>query len=364
MDKTILIIEDEDDIRNDLARALNLSGFNTLIAENGRVGVEVANKYKPDLIISDIMMPELDGFGVLDELQKDPSTNTIPFIFLTARTARDDVRGGMDLGADDYITKPFDIDELLRAIEKRMHKQSMAHAKYNEKYEALSNSLRATIPHEIRTPLNIILGLSEFLRKNYDGTPHKDAIDMLLNINDAGKRLQRLFENYLFFANLEVQSHSKDELDTMRQKATYLAEYVLKDVIMYTAGNAGRTNDIELDLEDVSLRVSENHFVKIIEEIVDNCYKFSERGNPIKIVSNVKNGFYEISFTDFGRGMTKEQIEKIGAYVQFERKLYEQQGTGLGLTIVKKLIDIYCGDIQIHSEPDHYTTVKIRLLCA
>ncbi len=364
MEKTILIIEDEDDIRFDLSKALELSGFNILTAPNGSEGVDIARVYKPDLIISDIMMPELDGFGVLKMLQDDESTNTIPFIFLTAKSARCDIREGMELGADDYITKPYDIDELLRAIERRLKKQTLTELKFNQKYEALSASLRRTIPHEIRTPLNIILGLSEFLRKNYDYTTHKDAIEMLGNINESGKRLQRLFENYLFFANLEVNSYNQDEILLMRQKKTLLAEYVLKDIIMYLAGNAGRTNDIELNLEDGGVAISETFFTKAVEEIIDNCFKFSTRGTPIQVTSNVVSNTYQISFLDFGRGMSREQIEKIGAYVQFERKLYEQQGTGLGLSIVQKIIQMHNGKLSIVSELNNYTKVLLELpLC-
>ncbi len=361
MKKKILIIEDETDIRNDLMRALIISGYEVFSAENGKIGVEVAKSKRPNLIISDIMMPELDGYGVLEELQKSPETNTIPFIFLSAKSARGDIRSGMNLGADDYVTKPFDIDELISAVHKRLEKQQSVQSKYESKFEALSDNLRKSMPHEIRTPLNIILGLSEFLRKNYDFTNHKDAMEMLGNITDAGKRLQRLFENYLFYANLEVQAANPAEVEIMRTKKTMLVEYTIKDIVLYTAGNAGRSNDIELDLQDGTVRISEIYFTKIIEEIIDNAFKFSERGKPIKILTNNWNKFFVIHITDFGRGMTKDQIENIGAYIQFERKVFEQQGSGLGLTIVRRLVTLHNGELSIESEPGVYTTVTIKL---
>jgi len=129
--KTILIIDDHKDIRENIAEILSLDGYHTLIAEDGRKGVEMAIDKKPDLIVCDIMMPELDGYGVLHLLKKNSHTQDIPFVFLTAKAERSDLRKGMDMGADDYITKPFDDYELLSAIETRLKKQEILKSKYN-----------------------------------------------------------------------------------------------------------------------------------------------------------------------------------------------------------------------------------------
>lgn len=103
--KVILVIDDNTDIRENTAEILDMSGYRTLTAENGKKGVELALKEKPDLVVCDIMMPELDGYGVLHLLRKNPKTQFTPFIFLTAKTERSDLRKGMEMGADDYITK-------------------------------------------------------------------------------------------------------------------------------------------------------------------------------------------------------------------------------------------------------------------
>jgi DNA-binding response OmpR family regulator len=125
MDKTrVLIIEDNDDIRESITEILELANFEILTAENGKLGVELASQHLPDLILCDIMMPELDGYGVLYLLGKNPETATIPFIFLTAKAERTDMRRGMEMGADDYLTKPFDDIELLNAIESRLKKKT------------------------------------------------------------------------------------------------------------------------------------------------------------------------------------------------------------------------------------------------
>jgi CRP-like cAMP-binding protein/CheY-like chemotaxis protein len=123
--KKILIIEDNQDVRENTAEILELSNYEVLTAENGKVGVKLASEQLPDLIVCDVMMPELDGFGVLRILSQNPITSHIPFIFLTAKTEKSDFRKGMSMGADDYITKPFDDVELLNAIEVRLKKHEI-----------------------------------------------------------------------------------------------------------------------------------------------------------------------------------------------------------------------------------------------
>ncbi|MCK0159245.1 response regulator [Allomuricauda sp. F6463D] len=120
--KKILLVEDDTSLRENVAELLELSGYNVTTASNGKVAVEIAREEHPDLVLCDIMMPEMDGYGVLEELSSKETTRDIPFIFVSAKTERQDVRRGMNLGADDYLTKPFEEEELLSAIECRLEK--------------------------------------------------------------------------------------------------------------------------------------------------------------------------------------------------------------------------------------------------
>jgi len=142
MPKTILVIDDNNDLRENTAEILDLAGYKTLTAENGKRGVEVASREKPDLIVCDIMMPELDGYGVLHLLKKNPETDRIPFIFLTAKTERSDFRKGMEMGADDYVTKPLEDIELLNAIEVRLKKTQVLEHNYSASPQGLSQFVR------------------------------------------------------------------------------------------------------------------------------------------------------------------------------------------------------------------------------
>lgn len=139
--KKILVIEDNAEVRENLAEILELSGYEVLTAEDGKVGVEIALKELPDLVLCDVMMPKLDGFGVLNILSKKSTTADIPFVFLTAKTEKSDFRRGMNLGADDYITKPFYKDELLAVIETRLRKSEQI----RRKFERTENGLSAFI---------------------------------------------------------------------------------------------------------------------------------------------------------------------------------------------------------------------------
>lgn len=137
--KSILLIEDNKEIRENTAEILELANYRVTTAANGKIGVEVALKIKPDLIICDIMMPELDGYGVLYLLGKNNATANVPFIFLTAKTEKSDMRKGMNMGADDYLTKPFDEMELLNAIESRLRKHDVFAKEFNRNMEGLND---------------------------------------------------------------------------------------------------------------------------------------------------------------------------------------------------------------------------------
>ncbi|MGN6179508.1 MAG: response regulator [Mucilaginibacter sp.] len=138
MSKKVLIIEDNNDIRENVVEILELAGYTVFAASNGKAGVDLASKNIPDIILCDIMMPELDGYGVLYLLNKNPLMATIPFIFLTAKAERTDLRKGMEMGADDYLTKPFDDMDLLNAIESRLKKKETQENFYSRSLDNLN----------------------------------------------------------------------------------------------------------------------------------------------------------------------------------------------------------------------------------
>jgi CRP-like cAMP-binding protein/CheY-like chemotaxis protein len=177
--KSILVIDDNKDIRENTAEILDLAGYKTFTAENGKKGVDVAIREKPDVIICDIMMPELDGYGVLHLLKKNMETQEIPFIFLTAKTERSDFRKGMEMGADDYITKPFEDIELLNAIEVRLKKMEVLNNKYPSSQQGINQFIK-----DVKGA-----GLIQQLADQYD----VDSYNKKQTLYQEGKRPRFLF---------------------------------------------------------------------------------------------------------------------------------------------------------------------------
>jgi len=163
--KKILLIEDNADIRENTAEILELANYKVITAENGKLGVEAALQEKPDLIICDIMMPVLDGYGVLHLLHKNPSVQNTPFIFLTAKAERNEMRRGMELGADDYLTKPFEETELLNAIESRLKKVELIKKEFSPDLNGLSELMRVSTGKDMLQSLTADRNVNKYKKK-------------------------------------------------------------------------------------------------------------------------------------------------------------------------------------------------------
>ncbi|MBN1967144.1 MAG: response regulator [Anaerolineae bacterium] len=359
--KTILVIEDENDIRENIIEALELEDFEVFGAPNGKVGVQLARQHDPDLVLCDIMMPIMDGYQVLVALREHPLTSLTPVIFLTARTDRGAMRYGMELGADDYIPKPFQAEELIRAIHTRLKRQEDLKREYERKLADLRGSIIYTMPHELRTPLSSILGYSELLLMDPEVST-ATLVDMAESIFRAGTRLHHTIENYLVYAQTEILFTDRERRALLQAMRLAQPRALIEFSARAVAESAHRTTDLTLAVTDVpALRIIEENLKKIVEELVDNACKFSEPATPIQVASVVEDGTYRLVISDRGRGMTPEQIDAVGAYMQFERKLYEQQGSGLGLTLALRLAELHGGTLVVESEPQAGTTVQVTL---
>jgi DNA-binding response OmpR family regulator len=354
----ILIIEDEDDIRDIIIQILTAHNYQVIDTEDGETGIKLAIAHHPDLIICDIMMPGVDGYEVLKQLHNDPSTQMIPFMFLTAKAAKEDMRQGMELGADDYLTKPFTGSELLGAVKVRLEKKVTWHQESEKKLDDLRKNLTRSLPHELLTPLNGILGFAKLLGDHAAEITPGEIKEMSEMIETSAWRLHRTIQNFLLHAQLEILTHEPEKLQGLLLGETGSTRFILQTLAQKKSQEFKRTEDLSLDLEDSSLPVAENWFNKIVKELIDNAFKFSQVGSIVEIKSSVNSAEFILEICDRGRGMTPQQIANVGAYVQFDRQFYEQQGSGLGLVITKKLIEFYGGRLQIESDPGKETKVR------
>jgi signal transduction histidine kinase len=363
--KKILVIEDDPEVRDNIADILELTddfAFEVATAENGQVGLSCVTEMQPDLIICDVMMPGLNGYEVLNALREQDDTRNIPLIFLTAKVDRDDQRTGMELGADDYLTKPFTARELLSAIAARLAKQDAAEQRMMSHLNHLRSSITLSLPHELYTPLNGILAFSEFFLTNYDSIEPDEGKEILESIHTSGKRLQHLVQNFLLYAQLETMASDPHRLQKIRSdRVSTPISALIRDIAYPLAERCNRTHDLKLDLQETLVMVSDSMMHKTLEELIDNAFKFSEKNTIVAITCQLQNQVLTVTITNSGRGMTADQIAYLGAYSQIERCLHEQQGSGLGLAIAKRMVELQEGSLTIISHPDRETCITVEL---
>jgi signal transduction histidine kinase len=354
----VLIVDDTADIRMIIAESLKIYGFETLTAEDGLNGIRLAKEHVPDLIICDVNMPNLDGYGTLTALRESEATAAIPFIFLTGATDRNDMRRGMDMGADDYLTKPFTHHELMAAVNARLEKQAEAQRRSEKKLEELRGNITMALPHELRTPLNGIMGLANIMIEDYATMPPEEVLESARYINESAMRLHRLIENFLVYSQISLMAIESRKIEISSAQPPVDIEAALPDLLREVSTRYKRSDDLGMNLEPARLFVPEENLKKIAEELVDNAFKFSSAGQPVEVRGSVADHAYQLTIKDHGRGIATENISKIGPHMQFDRKIYEQQGSGLGLIIAKRLTELLGGKFSIESKPGE-TTVKV-----
>lgn len=358
----VLVIEDDRDIRDTIADTLTFAGYEVAHAEDGVTGIAVARECDPDLILCDIMMPGRDGYEVLSKLNEHPRTVSTPFIFLTARSTKEDRRKGMSLGADDYLVKPFSAKELLIAVESRLRRHSKL-KKYNlDEMDSVRQYLNYTIPHELRTPLSGILGYLEMLENDFDSLEPDLVKRMFHQMGISARRLSKTVEDFITYSQVKLVK-SEPEVWQKVQAFSEVNEFelLLKQVVTKEAAVSNREGDLIVDVEPGRVEIFIDHGEKLIQTVANNAFKFSQPGSCVKLTGVKKVGVYEFTFSNEGRGMTEEQIARIGINNQFERNKYEQQGAGLGLATAQAIVELYNGRLSIKSEPGKITAVSVTL---
>jgi signal transduction histidine kinase len=343
--------------------ALQQHGFEVVEAADGEQGVAMAREKLPDLILCDVNMDKAGaGYTTLSKLREDPTTATIPFILMTGLADAAGMRHGMALGADDYLPKPFKIDELYAAVDARLRKVRTVREEAERKFSNLRNQITMMLPHEMRTPLNGIISNAELLSTASEMPLDPSEIaQMGREISESGQRLERLIENFLVYAQLQIVAADPATVGALRNASTPEAGQVVRSIAVNQADRAGRTSDLVVKSDSPSPAIAEEYFKRIVSELVQNAFKFSTPGTPVTVECKPVGDMIEFAVHDSGRGFSTEQLRRIDAYVQFDRKMQDVEGLGLGLAIAKKLAELHGGTLVIESGQGSGSTVTVKL---
>lgn len=364
----VLLIEDEAVLREEVTEWLTFEGYEVVAVADGKAGVACATFHQPDLILCDITMPLLDGYGVLAAVHANQTTAGVPFIFITARTAHEDQRRGMELGADDYIQKPFRRLELLNAVAARLAKRQQQREEHEHEMQLLQSALvqlhsqhllqaklLTMLSHDFNGPLTSILLTSTLLQAH----EHKlDAVTRrqhLERITASTHLLQQMLEDVLLVTQIE-----KGTL-ILQPQPVVPSQFLWRIVQVFKAIH-GEKYLIELAYgTDEPLTVDPRLLRQIAMNLIANAMKYSAGGSTVKIAlyHNDENVLFRVE--DQGIGIPEADQPTIFDAFQRGSNVTEVTGTGLGLAIVKQAVDLYGGTIELESQVGVGTKVTVTL---
>lgn len=353
---TLLVVEDDAHLLWGIRDILELDQYHVLTAQDGQEALDIlrdATSPLPDLIVSDIMMPHMDGLQFLEEVRKEKDWVRIPFIFLTARGEKGDVQRGKKMGVDDYIIKPFDPEDLTIAVKSRLQRMGDIDVYIDDSKEKAieeeKKKLVTMLNHELRTPLTLIVAYAEMLKDYIDvETPETEINTFLKGVNDGAERMRRLIENFILTVEIESgdaaktfgwRSHKIENLDILIKTAQ---EQVFRDE------RANRVCHVSLPDAVPVVFGDQSFIIVMLRELLDNAVKFSEDSHEVYLTVTTEGDMARITVKDVGRGIPSHEIENVWKmFYQINREKLEDQGGGVGLTLVKQLAEIHKGRVDL-----------------
>ncbi|AFU68390.1 bacteriophytochrome-like histidine kinase sensor and response regulator [Psychroflexus torquis ATCC 700755] len=355
----VLIVEDTLAIREEIYDILLMEGYEVFQAENGLIGFELALKEQPDLIVSDILMPELNGFEMFEKLQTNNKTVSIPLIFLSAKAEKEDIRIGMNLGAEDYLTKPTNVDDLLNAVKNKIKKKLIIDQTISAKTGALSKILQSQkneldnyshlISHELKSSLRNISDLLTWSQEDRDET--NNFQDSTINFQLMEDRIEKMD---LLLAKLE---HYNNITSATFKNKLVNSNTIVKRIINEIHKPSAVTIKIKNELP--TLFVDENMVEKVFKILIGNALNHIDKKTGfIEIACDITQKDYVFSITDNGIGIHEKYHKKI--FNMFEA-MESTKSAGIGLSMAKKIISHYNGQVYLKSIPNVETTFYFNL---
>lgn len=345
---TILIVDDVAKNIQIAAQILQTEGYEIRFAKSGKAAIDLLKTKSIDLILLDIMMPELDGYEVCKMIQDNPKTSNIPIIFITAKTDAESISQGFEFGAVDYITKPFNSLELLARVKNQLKIKLVE----KELREALSakNKFFSIIAHDLKNPFSGFLGLSQMMSQEFDKIRPEDLKEYSKAIFTSATSLYKLLEDLLQWSRTQLGTipYEPEQLDIYELAFNNL--FTLEKNIFekkITVFNNIRPNTIAF--------CDRNMITTVIRNLVTNAIKFTHPGGKItlsyKLIEIKSKDFIEVSIKDTGVGISEETIEKLLDISAHYTSLgtNKEKGTGLGLILCKEFIEKHGGSLKIYS---------------
>jgi signal transduction histidine kinase len=364
--QTVLIVEDHPPLREALRSILEADGYRVWIASDGSEALRSLEERLPDLIVSDILMPEMDGYAFCQAVRAREEWASIPFVFLTVKAKRDDILKGKALGVDDYLTKPLHPRELLVTIRAQLGRAEAMQAAAATEFEALKEDLVTVLGHELRTPLTYIRCYADLALENTT-SDDEEAEAYWSGVRHGADRLTRLAEDVALLTQLgteEALNNLRAKMDVREDLGEILRLVVCEYEVLAMDEGIALEAEIEADLPPVHLQTS--LFVDAVGRLLDNAIKFSrgKEGSVSLRAQRVDDGA-EIAVTDEGVGIPAEEMAHLfDRFHQIDREDLEQQGLGIGLALAQRVIEMHQGEITAESEWGEGSTFTIRLPAA
>lgn len=370
MKPTILVVEDDLILLEGVRDILDLAGYRVLTAGNGLEALRLLEgREQPDLIISDIMMPRMSGYDFYYAVRAHPEWVAIPFIFLTARGEKGDVRQGKQIGVDDYIVKPFEAEDLLVTVAAKLRRTAELRTVQEQEITSLKRSILTMLNHEFRTPLTYITAYAEMLSEdgvNADYGQVSQFREFLQGIRKGSDRLQRLVEDFIFLVELET-GEARKTYEGRREIVTDLRKLIEEVVADYAEAAAVRGLNLVMDVPERLLPIlADTEYLRnALGRLLDNACKFSWHGTiEVRACEHEEEGVrtVRIAVSDQGIGIGADDLPHIfSPFYQGNRAKTEQQGSGSGLAITKGIVELHGGQIEVESQPGVGSTFTIVL---
>lgn len=361
-DNRILVVDDTPANLQTLAAVLKEKGYQISVATHGRQALDVVGRVSPALILLDVMMPEMDGFETCRRLKTNDSWRDIPVIFLTAKTETADIIQGFELGAVDYVAKPFNTHELLARVSthlalRRQQRELQENYRRLSELERLRDSLVHMVVHDLRSPLLGLSGCLQMLQMDLEGKLEAEQAEDLETALAAAQRLGGMVTSLLDVSRLEA-----GQMPLNKQSCD------LRTVITDAVASLGAlTRDRHIVLppgnQPVTLVCDPEVVGRIVANLVGNAIKFTPPGGEIKLAATLTNDLVKVTVTDAGPGIPEAYRERIfEKFGQVEnREEGKKNSTGLGLTFCKLAVEAHGGAIGVDSEPGHGSTFWFSL---